>query len=106
MKKFHLGGMEKGWFVGDFSPTAFATQSVEVGVKKYKAGDKDLEHFHKIGTEITLVLSGTVLMNDHRCLEGDIIVVDPLEKNQFTSITDSVLIVIKVPGAKNDKYFP
>lgn len=94
----------KGWFVGDFFPTAFATESVEVGVKRYQAGEMDWEHFHKIGTEITVVLSGVIAMNDVRYKEGEIIVTDPFEKNQFTSITDSVLVVVKVPGAKNDKY--
>ena len=90
--------------MGDFFPTAFATESVEVGVKRYQAGEMDQEHFHKIGTEITVVLSGIIAMNEERYGAGEIIVMDPFEKNQFRSITDSVLVVVKVPGAKNDKY--
>ena len=29
----NLSRMTRGWFVGDFSPTTFATRNVEVGVK-------------------------------------------------------------------------
>jgi hypothetical protein len=32
--------MFKGWFVGDFTPTAFKTDACEVAVKTYKAGEK------------------------------------------------------------------
>jgi hypothetical protein len=36
--------------------------------------------------------------------EGDIIVVDPFESIDFKALTDVTTLVVKIPGAKNDKY--
>lgn len=104
MKHAQLDNMVKGWFVGDFAPTAFKTEACEVAVKNYKAGDKENAHFHKISTEITLVLSGKVKMSGKEWNAGDIIVLSPGEITDFEAITDTVNIVVKTPGALNDKY--
>ena len=36
--------------------------------------------------------------------EGDIIVVEPGEATDFVAITDAQNVVVKIPGASNDKY--
>jgi len=56
MQTAKLSDMVRGWFIGDFSPTVLATKAVEVGVKLYKAGDSEERHFHKIATEVTVIL--------------------------------------------------
>ena len=99
-----LSRMTRGWFVGDFSPTTFATRNVEVGVKNYNAGDKEKRHFHKVATEITLILKGKVMMNGVFFNEGDIIKVNPMESTDFVAITDTTTVVVKCPGEINDKY--
>ena len=104
MKSARLEKMVKGWFVGNFSPTAFATEGCEVAVKCYAAGETEGEHFHKIATEITLVLSGCVEMAGKTWEGGDIIVLSPGETTAFRALQDSVTVVVKVPGATNDKY--
>jgi len=104
MKTSVLRDMVKGWFVGGFEPNAFKTDSCEVGVKQYKAGDKEAAHYHKIATEITVLLSGSVSMCDQVWAEGDIIVLEPGDVTAFEALTDAVTIVVKVPGALNDKY--
>lgn len=96
--------MIKGWFVGAFSPTAHATDACEVAVKSYKAGDREAAHFHKIATETTLVLSGRVRMAGREWGVGDIVVLAPGEVTEFEALTDCMNIVVKVPGAINDKY--
>jgi len=96
--------MVKGWFVGDFSPTALATTDCEVGVKHYKAGEKEAAHYHKIATEITVVISGHIKMAGKEWKAGDIIVLSPNEVTDFESLSDSVTVVVKHPGAKDDKY--
>ncbi|MCK7510366.1 MAG: hypothetical protein MZV70_44165 [Desulfobacterales bacterium] len=50
--------MTRGWFIGDFSPTALETEAVEVAVKYYNAGTCEERHFHKIATEVTWILQG------------------------------------------------
>lgn len=104
MNAAKLGDMVKGWFVGGFKPTAFSTEACEVGVKAYKAGDGEAAHYHKIATEITLVLSGTVSMRGQTWSEGDIIVLEPGDITAFEAISDATTVVVKVPGALDDKY--
>ncbi|HEX8544766.1 MAG TPA: cupin domain-containing protein [Pseudomonas sp.] len=104
MKTAKLGDMVKGWFVGGFLPTALNTDSCEVGIKNYKGGEKEAAHYHKIATEITVLLSGSVIMRDQVWNAGDIIVLEPGDVTAFQALTDAVTVVVKVPGALNDKY--
>ena len=99
-----LNAMTKGWFVGDFEPTLLKTQAAEVAVKNYKAGDSEGWHYHKIATEITCIISGTVEMNGRTYGAGDILVIEPGEGTDFRAVTDAVNVVVKMPGATNDKY--
>jgi len=104
MNHFRLEDMIKGWFLGGFSPTAFKTEACEVAIKQYKAGDKEGSHFHKIATEITVVLSGRVKMVGKEWPAGTIIVIEPGEVTGFEALADSVNVVVKLPGALEDKY--
>ena len=99
-----LQDMFKGWFVGDFDPSLLRTEACEVAVKTYKAGDSEELHHHKVATEVTLILSGRVRMCGKEWGEGDIIVLEPGEATDFVALTDAVNVVVKTPGAKNDKY--
>jgi len=104
MKKAHLNDMVKGWFVGDFTPTAFTSDQCEVAVKTYQKGDSDAAHFHKLAHEITLIIEGEVSMMESTWRKGDIVVIEPGEVSAFSALTDAKLVVIKIPGAKDDKY--
>ena len=104
MKSSHIKEMVNGWFVGGFTPSAFQTQACEVAVKHYSAGACESEHFHKTATEVTLVLMGRVRMAGREWFAGDIIVIEPGEATDFEALTDSVNVVVKVPGALGDKY--
>ena len=44
----NLKDMVGGWFIGNFNPSVWNTESFEVAVKEYKAGDKEQKHLHKI----------------------------------------------------------
>ena len=104
MNHARIEDMIKGWFVGGFSPSAHQTQACEVAVKQYKAGEIEPSHFHKISTEITLILSGRVRMAGQVWTTGDIITLAPGEITDFEAITDTINVVVKVPGALNDKF--
>jgi len=99
-----LNDMVGGWFIGNFDPSVVKTQDFEVGVKSYKAGDRDPAHFHKIAREITLVISGTVRMLDKEWAAGSIIDIQPGITNAFEAVTDATLAVVKIPSARDDKY--
>ena len=104
MKNAKLEEMVRGWFVGSFNPTALNTEACEVGVKSYQAGDYEAEHYHKVATEITLILTGRVQMCGQEWGPGDIVVIEPGGATDFRAITDVTNVVVKVPGAINDKY--
>lgn len=104
MRVEKLDNMIKGWFVGNFNPTLYKTNEVEVAVKTYKAGDFEEKHYHKIATEITVIIEGIVEMNGIIYKKGDIILLDPYEATDFLAVTDCVTTVVKIPGANNDKY--
>jgi len=96
--------MFRGWFVGSFSPTVLDTGHCEVACKRYRAGDREDRHYHKLATEVTLVVEGQIAMNGIHWGAGDIIVVEPNEAVEFEALEDAVTVVVKVPGASNDKY--
>lgn len=102
--KSSLGEMKLGWFIGNFEPSLFKTNDVEVAVKSYKKGDKEGRHYHKIATEITVIVSGKVRMNDEIHEKGDILVIPPNFSTDFEVLEDTVTTVVKLPGANNDKY--
>lgn len=104
MKTAKLGDMVKGWFVGGFEPSAFKTESCEVGIKHYKSGDREVAHYHKVATEITVLLCGSVIMRDKVWEAGDIIVLEPGDITAFEALTDATTVVVKLPGAFDDKY--
>ena len=104
MRSAKLKDMVRGWFVGNFEPTLYRTNDVEVAVKEYKAGDYEDAHYHKIATEITVVMSGRIKMFEREFESGDIVVAEPDDVTRFDALTDAVLTVVKLPGANNDKY--
>lgn len=105
MKTAKLEDMIKGWFVGNFEPTLLRTNDVEVAVKSYNKGDYEDKHYHKIATELTVITRGRVKMNGIEYKEGDIIVMEPNEATDFECLEDGTQnVVVKIPGANNDKY--
>jgi hypothetical protein len=105
MKVFQLEDMVKGWFVGNFNPAVLTTSDVEVAVKKYKAGDYESSHYHKVATEITVITDGQVRMNGVTYGSGSIIVIEPNQTTDFLALTDVTTTVVKYPGTNDDKYF-
>jgi quercetin dioxygenase-like cupin family protein len=99
-----LEDMKNGWFIGKFTPTSYSTDACEVAVKKFKVGDSELLHYHKVSTEITLVLSGVVRMVNQEWHEGDVITLEPGDQTDFLALTDAVIVSVKIPGELNDKY--
>lgn len=104
MKVEKLDNMIKGWFVGNFKPTLLKTNDVEVAIKQYKKGEYEEKHYHKVATEITVIISGKVKINGVEYNSGDIIVIEPKEASDFDVLEDTVTNVVKHPGVNDDKY--
>lgn len=99
-----LDEMVRGWFVGDFEPTVYASSEVEVAIKHYAAGDTEARHVHKVATELTAVVSGTVRMDGRELGAGEILRLEPGEPSDFEAVTDAVVVAVKLPAVAGDKY--
>lgn len=104
LKTFNLDDMKGGWFVGDFVPTTLRSEECEVACKRYKAGDAEERHVHKVATEVTLVVSGRVRMNGVECVANTVVLLEPGVSSDFQALEDAVIIAVKVPSVKGDKY--
>jgi mannose-6-phosphate isomerase-like protein (cupin superfamily) len=104
MEKFKLKEMVRGWFVGDFEPTAFRTKDFEVGYHTYKEGQQWDKHYHKLTTEINYIIRGKMKINDELLEEGDVFIIYPDEIVEPIYLTDCELIITRNGSFKNDKY--
>lgn len=104
MKAAKLQDMVRGWFVGNFEPSLYKTNDVEVAIQQYLAGEQEAWHYHKIATEITVIVSGRVRMNGQQYVAGDIIIIEPGEGTDFEVQEETITAVVKIPGANHDKY--
>jgi quercetin dioxygenase-like cupin family protein len=104
MNVHRLDEMVRGWFVGPFEPTAHHTTGAEVCVKSYAAGEAEPRHVHKVATEVTAVVAGTVRMNGRELSAGEIVVLAPGEATDFLAVTDATTVAVKTPAVAGDKY--
>ena len=105
MKKVRrLDEMTRGWFVGDFDPSAFRTPDCEVAVMRYAKGEREARHYHAVAAELTVVISGQVMMEGDVHREGEIVLLEPGDRTDFVALTDAVTVVVKLPSVRNDKF--
>ena len=104
MKKFRIEDMKRGWFIGDFAPVALKSTNFEVGIGHHKKGEKWDKHFHKLATEVTVILKGKVEINNEIFVEGDIFIIDKNEVVEPLFLEQTDYVVVKTISDKNDKY--
>jgi len=99
IKNYH-----NGWFVGNFTPSVYNTETFEIAYKKHECNEIYARHFHKESIEINLLVSGTMKMQDKILNSGDIFIVHPYEISDPQFITDCEVVVIRHPSKPKDKY--
>jgi quercetin dioxygenase-like cupin family protein len=104
MKRFDFSTMKGGWFVGNFSPTAFTTSACEVSFKRHKKGEYVAPHIHKVASEINYLVRGKMTIGTTTMVAGDIFVIEPEEIADPQYLEDCELVVVKVPCIKGAKY--
>jgi len=104
MKLYNIDEFKGGWFIGDFEPTILRTKDFEISVRHYKAGDEEEKHVHRVADEYTVVIVGTVEMNDVEYKEKDVVLIEKGEVVKFRVLTDAITIAVKVPSIIGDKY--
>jgi len=93
-----------GWFIGDFEPSAYQTDQFEVCYKQHPKGEKWDAHYHKRATEINLLISGTMKINDKLIEAGSIFIIEPYCVSEPTFLEDCTLVVVKTVSDPEDRY--
>ena len=104
MKIFKINDMKGGWFVGNFEPTAFKTSDFEVGYHVHQKGEKWDIHYHKLGTEITYLVKGKMIIQGKELNSGDVFVLYPYEVADPEFLEECTVIIVKTPSNTTDKY--
>ena len=104
MELKRIEDMKGGWFVGDFSPSAFRTKSFEAGYKLHPKGEVWDAHYHREITEVNFLLRGRMLIQGKELRDGDIFTLYPNEIADPVFLEDCEVFVIKMPSIVGDKY--
>lgn len=105
MDIFKFSEMKGGWFVGDFTPTAFRTKDFEVSFKRHLKGEKCDYHYHTIVTEINLLISGKMILQNKELKGGDIFILRPFEIADPVFLEDCDIVCVKTPSAMDKQIF-
>ena len=103
MNLYRLEEMIGGWFVGNFSPTAFTTENVEVSYKKHPKGEIWDLHYHEHVTEVNLLVRGEMILQGKKLVSGDIFILAPYEIADPEFLENCEIVCVKLPGITNDK---
>ena len=103
MKRYRFDDMKLGYFVGDFTPTAFRTTACEVAYKIHRAHEPWPKHYQRTATEINLLIHGMMKIGRTILHAGEIFVIAPKEAIQPIFLTRCEIICVKVPSDPTDK---
>lgn len=105
MKFFNLEqDFTRGWLVGAFANPILQTDQFEICIKHFKAGEEEKNHYHKLTTEVTVIISGVVEMCGRRFTANDVIVLEPNELTDFKCLEDAVTCAFRDGSFPQDKY--
>lgn len=104
MKVSKLSDMHRGWFIGDFEPSVLKTKDFEVAILHHPKGEQWPAHYHKLGTEYNVLLSGHMRVCDTELHAGDIFVIEPGEVADPIFYEDCTIVCVKTPSDTGDKY--
>lgn len=102
-KIYKMKEMFRGWYVGNFEPSAFKTTDFEAGYLLHKKGEQWDVHYHKYMTEVNFLVKGKMILNDIELNEGDIFLIDKNEIACPIFLEDCYIFVLKIPSVPGDK---
>lgn len=105
MKILNLNSFTRGWLVGNFENSIF-NKDYEIGIKKLNTDYYEKSHCHRLSDEITIVLNGSILVNNKKYIDGDIIIQEKGEYADCKVLEDCFLVVYRPDGSfPEDKYY-
>ena len=104
MKTAKLSDMTRGWFIGDFDQAVVRTKDFEVCYQENSELEDSQPHYHKVITEIQLIVRGHLRVNGVDFLPGDICYLEPGEHYHSEFVEPTDVVAIKFPSVPGDKY--
>lgn len=105
MQRFRLSDSgDRGWFIGGFDRAVLKTTAVEVAYQSNRKGETSAAHYHKVATEVNLVVRGCVTVNGEDFHAGEGYIFYPGDICSCVYPEDTETMVVKLPGPLNDKY--
>jgi len=105
LKKLKLSDSgARGWFVGDFPEAVYRTQDFEVCYQKDSQTYPTVDHYHKVITEIQLVIKGCLVVNGEEFRAGEICLLEPGDEYLSHYLEPTDVVAVKFPSRPDDKY--
>ena len=103
MRNDKLENYIKGWVVGDFEPSILRHKDLEVGIAYHTKNEPTQKHFHTSSDEYNVIASGKMNVNGKVMTKGSIFVYERNEVSDCEFLEDTILVIIRIPSAPNDK---
>ena len=103
MKYDNLKNYHRGWIIGDFIPSIQDEKNFEVCFAEHKKNEESQPHYHTASTEINVVLEGECIVDNRHLTKDDIFIYEKNDISDVSFITDTRLVVIRIPSAPNEK---
>jgi hypothetical protein len=105
MKKLKLSDSgARGWFIGDFPEAIIRTKDFEVCYQENSQDFPTTDHYHKVITEVQLVIRGCLVVNGVEYRAGDICITEPGDEYRSHYLEPTDVVAVKFPSVPNDKY--
>ena len=105
MKRHRLSDSgARGWFIGDFPEAVVRTQDFEVCYQHNSQDYPTTDHYHKVITEIQLVVRGCLVVNGEEFRAGDICIIEPGDEYRSHYLEPTDVVAVKFPSVPGDKY--
>ena len=94
---------EKGWLIGDFTPSILRTTEYEVGLLQHRKGEQWGFHYHHELDEYNILVSGKMVLNGLLMESGDYFMIpkDVIACPKF--LEDCIVVCLKAPSKPKDK---
>jgi hypothetical protein len=104
MPKFDdLENYVRGWLIGNFEPSIIKVKDFEICITQHLSGELSDPHYHTESIEINVVSSGEIEVNGRLLSKGGIFIYEAFEISDVKFITDTSLVVIRLPSSPFDK---
>ena len=104
MIKYRIEDFTRGWLIGNFAPSLLKTKDFEVGLLTHKKGEVWPKHYHKIGTEYNVLISGSMTVDGTLIEPGDVFTFYPNDIADPVFHEDCKVLCVKTPSIPGDKY--